>query len=142
MGAWAPRPAQLATAALLHNPAGIRDYHASMKRDVEERLNTLHDGFSSMAAKGLPVRSIAPQGAIYLSVHFNILGSSHKGQPIASDEDVRSFLLKEAGLGIVPFQAFGLTQDTGWMRFSVGAVSIAAIRAGLERVQLALARLD
>ena len=142
MGAWAPRPAQLATAALLHNPTAIREYHATMKSDVEARLNTLHEGFSAMGAAGLPVRSIAPQGAIYLSVHFDILGRTHAGQRLATDEDVRAFLLKEAGLGIVPFQAFGLTEDTGWMRFSVGAVSLSGIRAGLERAQRALSLLD
>ncbi len=142
MGAWAPRPAQLATAALLHNPTTIREYHATMKSDVEARLNALHDGFSAMAAAGLPVCSIAPQGAIYLSVHFDILGRTHAGHRLETDEDVRSFLLKEAGLGIVPFQAFGLTEDTGWMRFSVGAVSLPAISAGLERAQAALSRLD
>ena len=142
MGAWAPRPAQLATAALLHNPTVIREYHATMKSDVEARLNALHDGFSVMAAAGLPVHSIAPQGAIYLSVHFDILGRTHQGNRLDTDEDVRSFLLKEAGLGIVPFQAFGLTEDTGWMRFSVGAVSLPDIRAGLERAREALSRLD
>ena len=142
MGAWAPRPAQLATAALLNNPTAIRDYHATMKRDIEARLNALHHGFSAMGAAGLPVRSLAPQGAIYLSVHFDILGRSFQGQPIHTDEDVRSFLLKQAGLGIVPFQAFGLTEDTGWMRFSVGAVSLSAIDAGLERASAALTRLD
>jgi aspartate aminotransferase len=142
MGAWAPRPAQLATSALLRNPTAIREYHATMKRDVEARLNALHQGFSAMGTAGLPVQSMAPQGAIYLSVRFDILGRSFQGQTIKTDEDVRSFLLKEAGLGIVPFQAFGLTEDTGWMRFSVGAVSLEAISAGLDRAQAALSRLS
>jgi len=142
MGAWAPRPAQLATAALLHDPQTISTYHATMKADVEARLNALHQGFSAMTAKGLPVRSIAPQGAIYLSVHFDMLGRTHRGQAIRTDEDVRSFLLNEAGLGIVPFQAFGLSEDTGWMRFSVGAVSLDDIHAGLQRAEAALSQLD
>jgi aspartate aminotransferase len=142
MGAWAPRPAQLATAALLHDPAAIRSYHATMKAGVEARLDALHRGFSAMGSRGLPVHSIAPQGAIYLSVHFDMLGRSFQGEVIRSDEDVRSFLLNEAGLGIVPFQAFGLTEDTGWMRFSVGAVSVADIEAVLQRAEAALSRLD
>ena len=142
MGAWAPRPAQLATAALLHDPQAIREYHATMKTDVEARLDALHQGFSAMAEQGLPVHSLAPQGAIYLSVHFDILGRSHRGHSIETDEDVRSFLLQEAGLGIVPFQAFGLSEDTGWMRFSVGAVSLQAIEKGLQRAEAALKQLD
>tara|TARA_Y100001968_G_scaffold313368_1_gene337498 strand:- start:1443 stop:2762 length:1320 start_codon:yes stop_codon:yes gene_type:complete len=142
MGAWAPRPAQLATAALLQDPSAIRRYHASMKTAVEARLNALHQGFSAMAEEGLPVRSMAPQGAIYLSVKFDMLGRNLGNQRINSDEDIRAFLLNEAGLGVVPFQAFGLEQDSGWMRFSVGAVSVEEISAGLDRVRTALRKLN
>jgi len=38
---------------------------------------------------------------------------------------------------VVPFQAFGLREDTGWFRLSVGAVTVEDI----ERVLPRLARL-
>jgi len=142
MGAWAPRPAQVATALLLNDPEAITAYHATMKTDVERRLRALHDGFSSMGERGLPVRSIAPQGAIYLSVHFDVLNRSWEGRKLSSDDDVRTFLLEGAGIGLVPFQAFGLTEDTGWMRFSVGAVSMDDIAAGLRRIENSLSQLS
>lgn len=142
MGAWAPRPEQLATAKLLNNAALIREYHADMKAGVEQRLRALHDGFMAMHDAGLPVRSIAPQGAIYLSAHFDLIGRSFGGRTFTSDEDVRSFLLDEAGFGIVPFTAFGIEHDTGWLRLSVGAVSPADIEQGLARIRTALSTLD
>jgi len=43
-------------------------------------------------------------------------------------------LLEGAGLAVVPFQAFGLAREDGWFRLSVGAVSMAAIESGLERL--------
>ena len=36
-------------------------------------------------------------------------------------------MLEHAGLAIVPFQAFGLDEETGWFRLSVGAVSMEEI---------------
>ena len=38
---------------------------------------------------------------------------------------------KAAGFAVVPFQAFGVKEDTGWFRLSVGAVSLAEIERGL-----------
>jgi aspartate aminotransferase len=112
-----------------------------MLADVEARLTALHEGFSSMGREGLPVSSIAPQGAIYLSARFDVLGRTFRGRTLATDEDVRSFLLDEAGFGVVPFTAFGIERDTGWMRLSVGAVSLADIERGLGRIRGALAEL-
>ena len=142
MGAWAPRPEQIATEALLDDGDTIRAYHKTMKANVESRLRALHEGFAAMGAKGLPVSSIAPQGAIYLSTHFDIVGRSAAGRELKTDDDVRFFLLDEAGFGLVPFQAFGVQGDTGWMRLSVGAVSMDDIAAGLQRIERALSSLD
>ena len=138
MGAWAPRPEQIATAALLNDTGAIERYHAEMKTACEDRLLALHNGFEAMAARGLPVRSIAPQGAIYLSVNFPIHGRNCEGKVLASDEDIRFFLLDKAGFGVVPFGAFGVPGDLGWMRLSIGAVSIEEIESGLSRISEAL----
>jgi aspartate aminotransferase len=40
----------------------------------------------------------------------------------------------------VPFQAFGVPEDTGWFRLSVGAVSVADIEAALPKVRAAVER--
>ena len=44
-------------------------------------------------------------------------------------------LLQEAGLCVVPFQAFGVAEDSGWFRLSVGAVSMAEIEKVMPRVR-------
>ena len=82
-------------------------------------------------ATGCPVEVIAPQGAIYLSVRVALPGRTN--------EETRKLLLDRAGLALVPFQAFGLREDSGWFRISVGAVSLAEIDAALPRVRAALA---
>ena len=42
-------------------------------------------------------------------------------------------------MAVVPFQAFGLTEETGWFRLSVGAVNQADIENCLPRVKALLA---
>jgi aspartate aminotransferase len=122
IGAWAPRPEQVATARFLRDGAGIDAFLGTMKPAVERRLSALHEGFQKMKSEGLPVESIAPQSAIYLSAQIDIVGRRAKGRRLATNEDIRMFLLDEAAIALVPFQAFGLREETGWFRISVGAL--------------------
>jgi aspartate aminotransferase len=142
VGAWAPRPEQLAAADILRDLPAMNAFREVMTDKVKERLDLLYDGVSAMQARGLPVRAIPPQGAIYLSAQFALHGrrlpESHGGKTIASNEDIRSYLLDAAGLAVVPFQAFGMREETGWMRLSVGAVSPTEIREMLPRLEAAL----
>ena len=133
-GAWAPRAEQVASARFLENVPAMDRYLVEMRRGAESRLQTLHHGLMEIRSRGLPVSDIAPQGAIYLSVRFDLIG--RKG--IRNNEDIRELLLKKAGFGVVPFQAFGLEDESGWFRCSVGAVSEAEIREVLPRVEAAL----
>lgn len=133
IGAWAPRAEQIATAEFLGQADAIQTYHHQMIRELRVRLDLLYEGFESMRRDGLPVRAVTPQGAIYLSVQFELIGAS-----FATNEQIRRFLLERAGFAAVPFQAFGLKREDGWFRLSVGAVSPAAIREGLDRVRAAL----
>ena len=141
VGAWAPRAEQIATANLLSMPKAISAYHETMIQGLRRRLDALHDGFQSMARAKLPVDCFPPQGAIYLSVRFKLVDRRLDGRTLETNEDIRRALLEEAGFAVVPFQAFGLQQDTGWMRLSVGAISPADIDAGLIRVRSLLERL-
>ncbi|HVV50175.1 MAG TPA: aminotransferase class I/II-fold pyridoxal phosphate-dependent enzyme [Polyangia bacterium] len=131
VGAWAPRPEQVAMAALLDDGPAVDAYLGEMRPRVAERLDRLAAGFAAMRRDGLPVEVIAPQGAIYLSVRFALPGRTN--------EETRKLLLDRAGLALVPFQAFGLREESGWFRISVGAVSLAEIDAALPRVRAALA---
>jgi aspartate aminotransferase len=143
VGAWAPKAEQVATVALLDDTAGIRDYHATFKAGIERRLAALHAGFQEMKAAGLPVESIAPMGAIYLSVRIHPFGRrTGAGAVLQTNDDVRRYLLERAAVGLVPFQAFGVSTDEGWFRLSVGAVSEAEIAQMLPRLAQALRELQ
>ncbi len=143
VGAWAPRPEQVATVELLDDPAAIRAFHAAFKPAVERRLEKLHARFQALQAAGLPVESIAPMGAIYLTARLHPFGRrTPQGLELQTNDDVRRFLLEQAGVAVVPFQAFGVPGDEGWFRLSVGAVSEADIEAGLARLEAALRSLQ
>ena len=146
VGAWAPRPEQLAAAEVLRDEAGMAAFHADMTQKVQARLDLLYQGIERMRSRGLPVRAIPPQGAIYLSVQLGLHGRSlSDGTPITSGEQVRSYLLEAAGMAVVPFYAFGQTDESGpragWVRLSVGAVSIQDIEEMMPRVEAALSAL-
>jgi aspartate aminotransferase len=132
VGAWAPRPEQVAMAALLDDAPTVDAYLAEMRPRVQQRLDRLAKGFEAMRRDGYPVEVIAPQGAIYLSVRIVVPGFTN--------DATRVLLLEKAGFALVPFQAFGLRDDSGWFRISVGAVSLAEIDAALPRVRAALSK--
>jgi aspartate aminotransferase len=143
VGAWAPRPEQMATAALLADDAGIDEYHALMRRDVQTRLDALASGLTALRNDGLPVETTAPQGAMYLSARFALAGRrTPGGDVLRTNEEVRRYLLHEAGLAAVQFQAFGSQEETGWFRLSAGAVSPRDIEALIPRVRAALEKLS
>ena len=57
---------------------------------------------------------------------------------LQGSEDVRQYLLGAAGMAIVPFSAFGATEESGWCRLSIGAVSLEDIAVLLPRLAAAL----
>ncbi|MEO7711597.1 MAG: aminotransferase class I/II-fold pyridoxal phosphate-dependent enzyme [Gemmatimonadaceae bacterium] len=140
VGAWAPKAEQGAVAAFIADVAAMRAYREGMVRGVRERLDLLFAGIESMREDGLPVEAIAPEGAIYLSVRVALGGTvAPDGTRLDTDEAVRGYLLRAAGVAVVPFQAFGVSHDTGWFRLSVGAVSPEQIGRMLPRLRAALA---
>lgn len=139
VGAWAPRAEQYAVAELLGDTSAMATYHDEMIAKVRLRLDALYAGLTGMRDAGLPVDAIAPEGAIYLSARFRLVGRvTATGTRLADDEAVRAWLLHEAGVAIVPFSAFDVQGDTGWFRLSVGAVSPAQIAAALPRLRAAI----
>jgi aspartate aminotransferase len=139
VGAWAPRAEQVATAKFLDDPAAIRAFHARFIHAVQARLDRLHRGLQALRADGFAVDSTPPMGAIYLAARIHPFGRrTPAGRVLETNADVRQYLLDRAGLGIVPFQAFGSIEEDGWFRLSVGAVSEEDIEAVLPRVREAL----
>ena len=139
VGTWAPRAEQVATAKLLDAPNEIAQYTTDLKAGVRQRLDALYAGIMAMKAESLPADATEPMGAIYLSARFALNGKrTPEGQILRTNDDVRRYLLTAAGFGVVPFQAFGVREDTGWFRLSVGAVSMADIQQVLPALRQAI----
>lgn len=142
VGAWAPKAEQVATAQLLEDSAAVDDYLAFIRRAAETRLQLIHRRLSEMAAQGFPLRCLVPQGAIYLSAEFALRGWRDGEHLLVSPADVRLWLLEQAGIAVVPFDAFGARHAMDWYRLSVGACGMAELSAALDRLQAALGRLQ
>lgn len=139
-GAWAPRPVQAASAELLNDVEAIEEYHAQMKTEVQARLTALYEGFQAMRADGLPVDCMEPEGAIYVSANLDLIGREVDGRVLRTNDDIRRYVLESAGFAVVPFNAFGFTEENGWFRLSVGAVSRQDIATGMPRLRAAIER--
>ena len=132
MGAWPARPIQKAAAELYSKPDILESFFDELDQRIDERMSTLQEGLRTLSQYG--VSFVEPEGGIYLSTRFNLfelLG-------VESNEEIRQWLLESAGVAIVPFQAFGLKEDTGWFRISVGAVSVSDIISAMNRLETAL----
>jgi aspartate aminotransferase len=140
MGAWAPHAEQVGVTELLNDPDAIAGYRETMDAAVHERLDALHRGFAAMRDEGLPVDVLCPDGAIYVSLQLRLSGMRAGGRVLEDNEAIRSLVLEQAGVAIVPFQAFGLMRETGWFRLSVGAVSMEEIAEALARIRELLSR--
>jgi aspartate aminotransferase len=139
MGAWAPKAEQSAVASFLEDADAFAAFRADMTTRVRARLDALCDGLVAMREEGLPVDVIAPEGAIYLSARFALVGRiAPDGSRLESDEAVRAYLLRAAGMAVVPLHAFGSADGTGWHRLSAGAVSLGEIERVMPRVRAAL----
>lgn len=135
VGAWAPRAEQVATAEFLSDATAVAAYRAEMHGKATARLDALYRGFTELKRAGFPVDCVEPQGAIYLSLRLDLAGRTFHGRSIETNEDIRQLMLEQAGLGVVPFQAFGLDGETGWFRMSVGFVSLEDIADAFPRVK-------
>ncbi len=143
VGAWAPRAEQVAVAKLLLAKDEMITYNKEIKNGIQQRLDLLRDSLNRLKSEGFPVDSTPPMGAIYLSARFDVIGKKTPGGEILhTNEDIRKYLLHDAGLAIVPFQAFGVTENSGWFRLSVGAVSMNDIETAIPRLRLSLAKLS
>lgn len=144
MGAWAGRASQLATAATLdagEDPV-MQPWMADYRGKVAGRQLRIYDRLRALHQAGLPVEPVAPEGALYVTARFSLHGRTVGGVPIETDEHIRSVLLHQAGTAIVPFISFGYPDRTGWMRFSIGAVTDADIDKALDRIEALLRNLD
>jgi aspartate aminotransferase len=142
MGAWSPKPEQVAMAKFLKQDNEVNNYLAQLKSNIQNSLNTLYRGFKQLQAEGLNVDAIEPMGAIYLTVKVDYAGkTTPDGTLLKTSTDINFYLIKEAKVAFVPFSAFGTDDDVNWFRVSVGASTLQDIEQMIPRIKDALAKL-
>src|SRR5262245_2772424 len=142
IGAWAPMAEQKAVAHYLHNGEAIKKYLAHFKKEIEERLRRIYDGFTELKKEGLPVDAIAPEAAIYLTIKIDLAGKkTAEGKLLENQGDVTAYILNEAKLAVVPFYAFGADKSSPWYRLSVGTCKKEEISEMIGKLREALVRL-
>lgn len=145
VGAWSPKPEQVATAEFLANEKAVDRYLAEIREKLHDRLQAFYNGFAELKKKGYPVDAIAPQAAIYLTVKLALHGyTTPAGQTINNTRDISDLLLKDGKMALVPFSAFGASDNSAWFRLSVGTAkmediqgffhSLESLLKGLKRV--------
>lgn len=142
VGAWSPKPEQVATAKFLTQKTELNAYLSGFKGKIQKSLDALYQGIIEMKADGFAVDAIIPMGAIYLTVQVDYIGkTTTEGEILKNSADVNFYLIKEAKMGIVPFSAFGTNNSVNWFRASVGACSLEDIHEMIPRMRTALAKL-
>ena len=142
IGAWAPKPEQIATARLLKQEDVVDGIIAGHNAGIQQRVEALYTGFMALKAEGFPVDAIPAEGAMYLTVKIDLQGRTLADGTVLNDaEDVTLFLIREAKLGLVPFYAFGAERSSPWFRVSVGVLHMEDVPMLLENLRTALAGL-
>lgn len=142
LGAWAPMAEQKAVAHYLGNRPAIKQYLTHFKKEIEERLHRIYDGFTALKKEGLPVDAITPEAAIYLTIKIDLAGKKTTDGHILKDQaEVTAYILNEAKLAVVPFYAFGASRNSPWYRLSVGTCHKEEIGEMIDMLRSALIRL-
>ena len=142
LGAWAPMAEQKAVAYYLGNRDAIKKYLSHFKKEIEERLRSIYDGFMSLKKEGLTVDAITPEAAIYLTIKIDLVGKiTNEGKLLENQNDVTGYILNEAKLAVVPFYAFGASRNSAWYRLSVGTCRKNEIDEMIDKLREALKKL-
>ena len=135
LGAWAPRPEQVAAGVFLADHRAVDRHLDGFRHQLAARLDDFHSGFMALKNNGHRIDALVPQAALYLSLKIDIQGDRIGDKRLDSDSAVRDYLLNEAKIGILPFSWFGAKNYDNWFRLSVGTCrreEIPAIMASLE----------
>ena len=143
LGAWAPMAEQKAVAHYLYNRDGIKKFLSHFKKEIEERLHRIYEGFMQLKSEGLPVDAMGPEAAIYLTIKIDLAGKkTHDGKIIENQSEVTAYILNEANLAVVPFYAFGADRSSAWYRLSVGTCKREEINEMIGKLREALKKLN
>lgn len=143
VGAWAPKAEQVASARYMAQTDKMHAFLDSFKKSIYDRLQGFYKGFCELRNEGFSVDAISPQSAIYLTVKVDLKGkTTANGEKLASTKDVTRYILDEAKIAMVPFYAFGSSEDSTWYRISVGTCRLEEVPAIINNLRDALKKLN
>ncbi|MBN8692556.1 MAG: pyridoxal phosphate-dependent aminotransferase [Bacteroidetes bacterium] len=143
VGAWAPKAEQMASAKYLSDLSKYDVFLAEQKQKISDRLEGFYKGFQQLKAEGHKVDAIAPQAAIYLTIKFSLHGQkTADGKVLSTTKDVTKYILDEAKVAVVPFYAFGASEDSAWYRLSVGTCKMEDVDGIISNLRAALKKLS
>ena len=142
IGAWAPKAEQVAAAVFLNNLEHYDEYLNEIKIKINDRLVSFYNGFLNLKKEGFYVDAISPEAAIYLTVQFRLHGKkTNSGRVLNTTADITKYLLEEAKVAIVPFYAFGASDNSNWYRISVGNCDLEDVNSIINNLRFALKNL-
>jgi aspartate aminotransferase len=143
IGAWAPKPEQLATAKYFADFKNYDTFLEGQKQKLYSRLEGFYKGFMQLKSEGHKVNAIVPQAALYLTIQFSLHGmKTAEGKILATTKDVTKYILDEGKVAVVPFYAFGASEDSSWYRLSVGTCKAEDIDGVISNLRAALKKLS
>ncbi len=142
IGAWAPKAEQVAASVFLINLEHYDEYLNEIKIKINDRLVSFYNGFLNLKKEGFDVDAISPEAAIYLTVQFRLHGKkTNSGRVLNTTADITKYLLEEAKVAIVPFYAFGASDNSNWYRISVGNCDLEDVNSIINNLRFALKNL-
>lgn len=143
VGAWAPKAEQLASAKYLNDLKIYDAFIKEQKSKIFDRLEGFYEGFMDLKKEGHKVDAIAPQAAIYLTIKFDLHGlKTADGKVLDTTKDITKYILDEAKLAVVPFYAFGASDNSPWYRMSVGTCKLSDVADVISNLRQALEKLS
>lgn len=131
IGAWAAKPEQLAVGEYLKS-SDIKSYLVEKKSQYSSIFKSFCDFFETAKNNGYWIDYKKPDGGIYISLFIGY-ALNHEQEQFCKD------LIKENGIGIVPFKYFGSKENDGWFRISIGNVDSSNMEYHLEKWKSVLA---
>lgn len=142
IGAWAPKAEQIATAWYLKDRDAVNNYMNWFKPEIYGRLAGLFNGITELKNNNYPIDVIYPNAAIYLTVKCPWKNKiTPEGIMLKNQVMVTQYILDVCKVAMVPFKAFGSSEDSEWYRISVGTMKmeeiesiVSALKKGMDHL--------
>ena len=128
-------PSSIAQKAAIGALREGKTFYAPMVKAFAERRAMMHAQVTAIPG----ITCLEPEGAFYFFAHVSkLIGSRSADQTMTSSSDIATYLLHEAHVAVVPGDPFGAPSH---LRISY-ATSLEKIKTGLERIHLAVQKLQ